>query len=153
MPPPHRPDVRIACDGACRGNPGPGGWAAIVRSDGKERVLKGAEPLTTNNRMELQAALAALQALPQPARVLVETDSRYLVDGMTKWLGQWQRNGWKTADRRPVANADLWTALAQAAAPHDVRWVWVRGHAGHPANERADRLANAAIDELLAEGS
>ncbi|WP_194743514.1 ribonuclease HI [Thermaurantiacus tibetensis] len=148
--PPPRPRVLIATDGACRGNPGPGGWAAILRAGEVERELSGAERLTTNNRMELTAALEALRALTRPAEVLLETDSRYLVDGMTRWLQGWQRNGWKTADRKPVRNADLWQALAATAAPHCVRWVWVRGHAGHPLNERADRLANAAIDAMLA---
>lgn len=142
----------MATDGACRGNPGPGGWAAILRAGDREKVLTGAEPRTTNNRMELTAALAALEELSRPAGVTIETDSRYLVDGMTKWLAGWKRNGWRTADRKPVRNADLWMALDRAAAPHAIRWQWVRGHAGHALNERADALANAAIDALLAGG-
>ncbi|WP_448586693.1 ribonuclease HI [Thermaurantiacus sp.] len=147
MPP--WPEVVAATDGACRGNPGPGGWAAILVSGTHERVLTGAEPLTTNNRMELTAALEALRALKVPASVTIETDSRYLLDGMTQWLAGWKRNGWRTAARAPVRNADLWQALEAAAAPHRVRWCWVKGHAGHPRNERADRLANAAIDRML----
>lgn len=143
------PHILIATDGACRGNPGPGGWAAILRAGGKEQILSGAAPGTTNNRMELTAALEALKALTQPAEVLVETDSRYLVDGMTRWIAGWQKTGWRTADRKPVANRDLWQALAEAAAPHRIRWQWVRGHNGHILNERADALANAAIDRML----
>jgi ribonuclease HI len=148
-----RPDVYAATDGACRGNPGPGGWAAILISGGHERVLTGAEPQTTNNRMELTAALAALEALASPSSVTIETDSRYLVDGMTKWLPGWKRNGWRTADRKPVRNADLWMALATASLPHSISWRWVRGHAGHALNERADALANAALDALLGRGA
>jgi ribonuclease HI len=140
-----RPAVRIATDGACKGNPGPGGWAAILQWDGREKVLSGAEAMTTNNRMEMTAALRALEALTRPSDVELLTDSRYLLDGMTKWLAGWKRNGWRTAAREPVKNADLWMALDRAAAPHRIRWVWVKGHAGHPANERADALANAAI--------
>ncbi|WP_448581506.1 ribonuclease HI [Thermaurantiacus sp.] len=143
------PRVDIATDGACRGNPGPGGWAAILVAGSREKILTGHAPSTTNNRMELTAALEALRALTKPADVRLETDSRYLVEGMTRWLPAWQRNGWRTADRKPVANIDLWQALAEAAAPHRIRWEWVRGHAGHPLNERADALANAAIDCLL----
>lgn len=140
-----RPDVSLVTDGACKGNPGPGGWAAILRAGDAEKILTGAEPLTTNNRMELTAALMGLLALKRPATVVLETDSRYLVDGMTRWLSGWKRNGWRTAGRQPVKNADLWMALAEAAAGHDIRWEWVRGHNGHPMNERADALANAAI--------
>jgi ribonuclease HI len=140
-----RPAVRIATDGACKGNPGPGGWAAILQWDGREKVLSGAEAMATNNRMEMTAALRALEALTRPSDVELLTDSRYLLDGMTKWLAGWKRNGWRTAAREPVKNADLWMALDRAAAPHRIRWVWVKGHAGHPANERADALANAAI--------
>lgn len=150
MAEPALPRVDIATDGACRGNPGPGGWAAILVCGGRERVLTGHAPATTNNRMELTAALEALRSLTRPADVRIETDSRYLVDGMTRWLPGWQRNGWQTADRKPVANRDLWQALADAAAPHRIRWQWVRGHDGNPMNERADALANAAIDRLLA---
>jgi ribonuclease HI len=144
------PEVAIATDGACKGNPGPGGWAAILQCRGQERILSGAEPLTTNNRMEMMAALEGLKALQQPARVTLTTDSRYLMDGMMKWLPGWQKNGWRTADRKPVKNADLWMALAAAAKPHAIRWQWVKGHAGHPLNERADQLANDAIASLAA---
>ena len=143
-----RPVVRITTDGACKGNPGPGGWAAILECRGVEKRLSGAERQTTNNRMEMTAALRALEALRQPAEVTLVTDSRYLLDGMTKWLAGWQRNGWRTASRQPVKNADLWMALAQAARPHHIRWEWVKGHAGHPLNEAADALANAAIASL-----
>ncbi|WP_448580405.1 ribonuclease HI [Thermaurantiacus sp.] len=144
------PRVVIASDGACRGNPGPGGWAAILRAGAQEKIVSGADALTTNNRMELTAALRALQALNRPARVTIETDSRYLLDGMTKWLPAWKARGWRTADGKPVKNADLWAALVEAAAPHEVDWQWVRGHNGHEANERADRLANEALDRMLA---
>jgi ribonuclease HI len=144
------PEVHVATDGACRGNPGPGGWAAILAWGDQEKILTGAEHMTTNNRMELTAALQALAALKRPARVTLETDSRYLVDGMTKWMAGWKRNGWRTADKKPVRNADLWMALDRAAAPHQLRWDWVKGHAGHPLNERADALANVALDTLLA---
>lgn len=144
------PRVMVASDGACRGNPGPGGWAALLRAGGRERIVSGAEALTTNNRMELTAALRALQALNRPALVTIETDSRYLLDGMTKWLPAWKARGWRTADGKPVKNADLWKALVEAAAPHEVQWQWVRGHNGHEANERADLLANEALDRMLA---
>ena len=139
-------DVEIFTDGACRGNPGPGGWAALLRIEGKEREISGGEPLTTNNRMELLAAIRALQALKRPCEIVVHTDSIYVRDGITKWVHGWRRNGWKTADRKPVKNADLWQELVDAAAPHKVTWQWVRGHNGHPENERADRLAcDAAV--------
>ncbi len=140
--------VDIFTDGACSGNPGPGGWAAIMRYNGTERELSGAETLTTNNRMELQAAIAALEALKRPCTVRVHTDSSYLRDGITRWLANWKRNGWKTADRKPVKNADLWQRLDAAAARHEVSWHWVKGHAGHPENERADELARLAIAAL-----
>jgi ribonuclease HI len=136
--------VEIATDGACKGNPGPGGWGAVLRFGATERELSGGEPLTTNNRMELTAAIEALKALKRPCRVKLSTDSRYVMDGLTKWLKGWQRNGWRTADRKPVKNADLWQQLVEAAAPHRIDWVWVKGHAGHPDNERADRLASDA---------
>nr|WP_217352875.1 ribonuclease HI [Sphingomonas sp. ID1715] len=136
--------VEIATDGACKGNPGPGGWGAIIRYGAREKELSGGEPLTTNNRMELTAALEALNALNRPCRVQLSTDSRYVMDGLTKWLKGWQRNGWKTADKKPVKNADLWQRLIDAAAPHRIEWTWVKGHAGHPDNERADRLASDA---------
>lgn len=144
------PEVIIATDGACKGNPGPGGWAAILRAGSAEKVLSGAEPLTTNNRMEMTAALMGLAALKRPSSVTLTTDSRYLLDGMTKWVHGWQKNGWRTADRKPVKNADLWMALTEAARPHRIRWEWVRGHTGHPLNERADQLATAAIREMTA---
>ena len=138
------PEVEIATDGACKGNPGPGGWGALLRAGTTERELSGGEPLTTNNRMELLAAIEALTALKRPCRVTLSTDSRYVMDGLTKWLPGWRRNGWKTADRKPVKNADLWQRLVEAAGPHRIEWRWVKGHAGHPDNERADRLASAA---------
>ena len=138
------PHVEIASDGACKGNPGPGGWGAVIRMGDKEKELSGGEPLTTNNRMEMTAAICGLNALTKPCRVTLSTDSRYVMDGLTKWIKGWQRNGWKTADKKPVKNADLWQALLDAAMPHRIEWVWVKGHAGHPENERADRLASDA---------
>ncbi len=139
------PRVEIATDGACKGNPGPGGWGAVLRAaDGRERELSGAESPTTNNRMELMAAIEGLNALKRPCRVILSTDSRYVMDGLTKWIKGWQKNGWKTAARQPVKNAELWQALLAAAKPHRIEWVWVKGHAGHPDNERADRLASDA---------
>jgi ribonuclease HI len=145
--------VAIFTDGACKGNPGPGGWGAILRFGSKEKELNGAEALTTNNRMELQAAISGLAALNRPCHVDLTTDSVYVRDGITKWVHGWQKNGWKTADRKPVKNADLWQALLAAARPHQVRWQWVKGHAGHPENERADALANAAIAALRADAA
>lgn len=144
--------VEIFTDGACRGNPGPGGWGAILRSGGHEKELYGAEPHTTNNRMELTAAIRALEALKRPCEVVLTTDSEYLRKGITEWLPQWKRRGWRTADKKPLKNLELWQTLEAAAARHDIQWRWVRGHTGHPENERADRLANQAIDELLTEG-
>ena len=138
------PHVEIATDGACKGNPGPGGWGALIRMGTNERELSGGERLTTNNRMELMAAISALSALTKPCRVTLSTDSRYVMDGLTKWMKGWQRNGWRTADKKPVKNADLWQLLIDAAKPHRIEWVWVKGHAGHPENERADRLASDA---------
>ncbi len=138
--------VEIATDGACKGNPGPGGWGVLLRAGKTEKELSGGEPMTTNNRMELMAAIRGLEALKRPAHVKLSTDSRYVMDGLTKWIKSWQRNGWKTADRKPVKNADLWQQLLAASAPHRIDWVWVKGHAGHPDNERADGLAsNAAL--------
>jgi len=134
----------MATDGACKGNPGPGGWGVVIRSGEREKEMSGGEPLTTNNRMELMAAIQGLKALNRPCRVVLSTDSRYVMDGLTKWLAGWQRNGWKTAARQPVKNADLWQELVAAAAPHRIRWEWVKGHAGHPENERADKLASDA---------
>ncbi|KQN06455.1 ribonuclease HI [Sphingomonas sp. Leaf25] len=139
------PRVEIATDGACKGNPGPGGWGAVLRAaDGRERELSGGEPVTTNNRMELMAAIEGLNALKRPCRVILSTDSRYVMDGLTKWIKGWQKNGWKTAAKQPVKNAELWQALLAAARPHRIEWTWVKGHAGHPDNERADKLASDA---------
>ena len=137
--------VEIFTDGACRGNPGPGGWAAILRYRDSEKELAGGEAPTTNNRMELMAAIAGLEALQRPCPVDLYTDSKYLKDGITLWLPGWKARGWRTADKKPVKNIDLWQRLEAAAAPHEVRWHWVKGHAGHPENERADALARAAI--------
>lgn len=138
------PRVEIATDGACKGNPGPGGWGAVLRYGNVEKDMSGGETLTTNNRMELMAAIRALDALKRPSHVKLSTDSRYVMDGLTKWLKGWQRNGWKTASKQPVKNADLWRELIVAAEPHRIDWQWVKGHAGHPDNERADRLASDA---------
>lgn len=140
--------VEIWIDGACSGNPGPGGWGAVLRYGGKERELSGAEPETTNNRMELQAAIAALEALKRPCAVVLTTDSQYVKGGITSWIFGWKRNGWKTADKKPVKNIDLWQALDAAIQRHQIEWKWVKGHAGHPENERADELARAAIAEM-----
>ncbi|MEO9130445.1 MAG: ribonuclease HI [Sphingomonas sp.] len=136
--------VEIATDGACKGNPGPGGWGVIIRSGTRERELSGGETPTTNNRMELMAAIEGLNALKRPCHVTLSTDSRYVMDGLTKWIKGWQKNGWKTAAKQPVKNADLWQALIDAAKPHRIEWLWVKGHAGHPDNERADKLASDA---------
>jgi ribonuclease HI len=142
--------VDIYTDGACRGNPGPGGWAAVLSADGREKEIFGAQPLTTNNRMELQAVIEALAALKRPLQVRLYTDSQYVRRGILEWLPQWKARGWKTADRKPVKNQDLWQQLETAAARHRIEWHWVPGHAGVPGNERCDALANAAIDGLLA---
>ena len=142
--------VEIATDGACKGNPGPGGWGAVIRSGAREKDLSGGEPMTTNNRMELTAVIEALNALKRPCAVTLSTDSRYVMDGLTKWIHGWRKNGWKTADRKPVKNADLWQALVDACARHKISWQWVKGHAGHPDNERADKLAS---DAALAAGN
>ncbi len=141
------PLVEVFTDGACRGNPGPGGWAALLRTGAKEREISGGEPLTTNNRMELVAAIEALNALKKPCRVEIHTDSNYVRDGITKWIHGWQRNGWRTADRKPVKNADLWQQLLQAEARHSVKWHWVKGHSGHPENDRVDSLACDEADK------
>jgi len=141
--------VEIFTDGAWRGNPGPGGWGALLRYRGHEKTLYGAQPETTNNRMELTAAIKALESLKRPCRVRLTTDSEYVKKGIMEWLANWKRRGWKTASRKPVKNADLWRLLDEAAARHDVQWHWVRGHSGHAENERADELANRAIDEML----
>jgi ribonuclease HI len=140
--------VEIFTDGACSGNPGPGGWGAILRAKGKEKELSGSEKQTTNNRMELMAVIAALEALKRPCRVTITTDSQYVMKGMTEWLPGWKAKGWKTAAKKPVKNAELWQRLEQAVSPHQVDWQWVRGHDGHEENERADRLAVAAREQL-----
>jgi ribonuclease HI len=142
------PEVEIFTDGACRGNPGPGGWAALLRMGGKEREISGGETPSTNNRMELMAAIAALQALKRPCRVRLFTDSVYVRDGITKWIHGWRRNGWRTSDKKPVKNAELWQQLLDAAAPHRIEWKWVKGHSGHPENDRVDALACAEADKL-----
>ena len=136
--------VELFPDGACLGNPGPGGWGVVLRWRGAEKDLSGGEPMTTNNRMELTAAIEGLAALKRGMHVRVHTDSTYLRDGITRWIETWKRNGWKTSARKPVKNADLWQRLEDAIAPHQVEWHWVKGHAGHPDNERADRLASQA---------
>ena len=141
--------VEIFTDGACRGNPGPGGWGVVMRYNGHEKELYGGERETTNNRMELTAAIRGLEALKRPCRVRLTTDSRYVQQGITEWLENWKRRNWKTAGRTPVKNADLWRRLDELAQQHQVEWHWVRGHSGHPENERADELANRGIDELL----
>ena len=141
--------VEIYTDGACRGNPGPGGWGASLRFNGNQKDLYGAERETTNNRMELMAAIQGLEALTKPCKVKIYTDSKYVMDGITSWLANWKKRGWKTAAKKPVKNQDLWQALDEEAARHEIRWVWVKGHSGHDGNEEADRLANLGIDEML----
>jgi len=136
--------VEMFTDGACKGNPGKGGWGVLLRMGETEKELSGGELHTTNNRMELMAAIQGLNALKRPCRVTLSTDSRYVMDGLTKWIHGWLKNGWRTADKKPVKNAELWQALLEAAKPHRVEWVWVKGHAGHPDNERADKLASDA---------
>ncbi|MDT8397225.1 MAG: ribonuclease HI [Pseudomonadales bacterium] len=140
--------VKIFTDGACRGNPGPGGWGALLQYADKEKRLYGGESNTTNNRMELTAVIKALACLKRPCKVSVTTDSKYVLQGMTEWLANWKRKGWKTASRKPVMNADLWQELEQQASPHEIDWHWVKGHSGHAENEVADQLANRGIDEL-----
>ena len=144
--------VEIYTDGACRGNPGPGGWAALLRYGQAERAISGAEPHTTNNRMELTAAIEGLAALKRGSRVVLTTDSQYVRQGITQWMASWKRRGWRRADRQPVLNQDLWQRLDHLNAAHEVRWEWVKGHSGHAENEAVDRAANAAIDAML-EGS
>lgn len=140
--------IDIYTDGACRGNPGPGGWGAILRAGGAEKELWGGEASTTNNRMELTAAIRALGALKRPVTARVHTDSQYVLKGISEWIHGWKRNGWRTADKKPVKNADLWQELDRLAREHRLQWIWVKGHAGHVENERADALANRGIDEL-----
>lgn len=143
--------IHVYTDGACRGNPGPGGWGVVIEGTGgpaKTEELYGAERQTTNNRMELRAAIEALEHFPPGTTIEITTDSEYVRNGITSWMRRWKQNGWRTANREPVKNQDLWQRLEAAAASHDVRWHWVRGHAGHPQNERADELANRGIDEL-----
>ncbi len=140
--------VEIFTDGACKGNPGPGGWGAVIRSGTNEKEISGGEPLTTNNRMEMMAAVEALNALKRPCHVILHTDSKYVMDGITKWIFGWQKNGWKTADRKPVKNAKLWQVLVEATRRHRIEWKWVKGHSGHPENERADQLACAAAESF-----
>ena len=144
-----RPKVVIHTDGACSGNPGPGGWGVILESGSRRKELKGGEALTTNNRMELTAAIEALEVLKAPSEVDLYTDSNYLRDGITSWIKGWKKNGWRTADRKPVKNAELWERLEKAASRHAVRWHWVRGHVGHDANERADELARDGMAPFL----
>jgi ribonuclease HI len=144
---PPRPDVEIFTDGACLGNPGPGGWGAILRYGRHEKEIYGSEPATTNNRMEMMAAIQGLERLSRPSDVSVYTDSTYLRRGVTEWLPGWKRNGWLTSQKKPVKNADLWRRLDAAASGHEVQWFWVKGHAGHPENERADQLACRGAEE------
>lgn len=141
-------EVEIFTDGACRGNPGPGGWGVLLRHNGREKTLHGGEALTTNNRMEMMAAIVALESLTRPCKVVLTTDSQYVLKGVTEWLANWKRRGWKTADKKPVKNEDLWRRLDAALARHQVEWRWVRGHTGHAENERVDALANRGIDEM-----
>ena len=138
--------LEIFTDGACKGNPGPGGWGAVIRYGKHEKEISGGDPDTTNNRMELSAAIQALKILIEPCHVKMHTDSKYVLDGITKWIHGWQRNGWKNASKQPVRNADLWRDLIDAVARHQVEWIWVKGHNGHPENERADRLASDAAE-------
>ncbi|MEM9841354.1 MAG: ribonuclease HI [Pseudomonadota bacterium] len=142
-----KPEIEIWTDGACSGNPGPGGWGALLIAGGRRKELYGGAPDTTNNRMELMAAIEALNALKKPSRVTLHTDSTYVKDGLTKWIHGWKKNGWKTAAKKPVKNKDLWQALDTACARHTLRWIWVKGHAGDPGNEKADELARRGADE------
>lgn len=144
------PAVEMWTDGACKGNPGVGGWGALLRANGHERELFGGEPTTTNNRMELRAVIEGLRALNQPCHVDLHIDSQYVMNGVQKWIAGWKRNGWRTADKKPVKNQDLWQALDAEVARHDVVWHWVKGHAGDPGNERADQLANKGVAEVRA---
>jgi ribonuclease HI len=145
--------VQLYTDGACKGNPGPGGWGALLRFNGREKELYGGEPATTNNRMELMAVIQGLNALTRPCVVEVWLDSEYVKKGITEWLANWKRRGWKTADRKPVKNAELWRELDAATQRHRISWHWVRGHTGHEGNERADALANRGVEQLRAQGA
>jgi ribonuclease HI len=140
--------LEIFTDGACKGNPGPGGWGAVIRYGKHEKEISGGDPDTTNNRMELSATIQALKILIEPCEVKLHTDSRYVIDGITKWIHGWQRNGWKNASKQPVSNIDLWHDLIEATARQQVEWIWVKGHNGHPENERADRLASDAAEAI-----
>ena len=140
--------LEIFTDGACKGNPGPGGWGAVIRYGKHEKEISGGDPDTTNNRMELSATIQALKILIEPCKVKLHTDSRYVIDGITKWIHGWQRNGWKNASKQPVSNIDLWHDLIEATARHQVEWIWVKGHNGHPEIERADRLASDAAEAI-----
>ena len=142
-------ETEIYTDGACPGNPGPGGWGVLLRHNGHEKTLYGAEAETTNNRMELMAAIKGLESLTRPCRVRLTTDSQYVMKGIQEWMANWKKRGWKTAAKKPVKNVDLWQRLDKATLEHDIEWAWVKGHSGHPENEQADALANQAIDELL----
>jgi ribonuclease HI len=145
--------VEVFTDGACKGNPGPGGWGALLRWGGHQKELQGGEPLTTNNRMELMAVIEALETLTRPCEVVLTVDSRYVRDGVERWMANWKRNGWLTKAREPVKNQDLWQRLDRALAGHRVSWRWVRGHSGHPGNERADQLANLGIAQMASKRS
>jgi ribonuclease HI len=144
--------IEMFTDGACRGNPGSGGWGVLLRTNGREKELYGGEPETTNNRMEMMAAIRGLETLKHPCRVKITTDSQYVMKGATEWMANWKRRGWKTANRQPVKNVDLWQRLSAALENHDVQWHWVRGHTGHAENERADALANLGIDAMQTKG-
>ena len=141
--------VEIFTDGACKGNPGVGGWGTILRMGEKERELSGGEPATTNNRMELMGAISALEALKRHCHIKLNTDSKYVLQGITEWLEGWKKRGWKTADKKPVKNEDLWRRLDALVVQHDIEWIWVKGHAGHDGNERADELANKGVESVL----
>ncbi|MDQ5879805.1 MAG: ribonuclease [Pseudomonadota bacterium] len=145
--------IEIWADGGCRGNSGPGGWGVLLRAGEREKELWGGEPATTNNRMELTAVIRALEAMKRPVRARIHTDSQYVQKGISEWIHGWKRNGWKTSDKKPVKNADLWQQLDGLAAQHRLEWLWVKGHAGDPGNERADSLANRGIDEIQAGGN
>ena len=140
--------VEIFTDGACKGNPGPGGWGALLRINGQSKELKGSEPETTNNRMEIQAVISALESLKKPCMVQLTTDSKYVLDGVKSWMPNWKKRGWKTASKAPVKNKDLWMQIDVLVQAHDIEWAWVKGHSGHVENERVDQLANDAIDEM-----